>query len=84
MSEHSLKLELITKYWEEVGIISVVDANGGRHTGRPMGFFNGFFILATIRGGRVWINVENIITVEEMGILITPEGEKKDEVSSFD
>lgn len=66
----------IADYWEKVGIISVIDANGNRYTGRPMGFYGGFFILGTIRGGRVWISTEHIVTIEEMGILFNPEDEK--------
>lgn len=70
-------LEVIINYWNDVGIIKVTDINSDSFVGRAIGFFNGFFILSTIEGGRTWISTDNIVSVKEMGIVV-----REDEVST--
>ena len=84
MSEDNLRLELITNYWREVGIIRVHDANNNNFVGRAVGFFNGFFMLVTIEGGRVWIDIDSIVSIREMGILIGPEPDKEAELEWYE
>jgi hypothetical protein len=66
------EVKAIADYWAEVGLLKVLDSNGYSHSGKPVGFFNGFFILSTIEGGRVWIAVDSIVSIRELGIVVHP------------
>ena len=71
------EMKEVIAYWEAVGIIKIIDSNTNSYIGRAIGFFNGFFILATISGGRAWVDTESIVSIEEMGILIGPRPDKE-------
>lgn len=56
----------VLSYWRAVGHVVVTDVNNNKFMGIICEIYNGYVVLSTVQEKLVWVDIDCIVSIEEI------------------